>query len=83
MPWPFEVQVVQFYHNYQWGELPFDDGYEPLDFCLKIYPHLRPAQLAQVPRPVALPSIGFSHIRTQLVPSLPDDDELADIAPEL
>ena len=34
-------------------------------------------------RPAALPPIGFSHIRTQPVPSLPDDDELADIAPEL
>jgi len=82
MPWPFEAQVVQFYHNY-WGELPFDDGHEPLDFCLKTYPRLRPAQLVQVPRPAALPSIGFSRIHTQLGPSLPDDDELADIAPEL
>ncbi|MGI4743324.1 MAG: DUF1963 domain-containing protein [Janthinobacterium lividum] len=83
MPWPFEAQVVQFYHNYHWGELPFDDGHEPLDFCLKTYPRLRPEQLAQVPRPAALPPIRFSHIRTQAAPSLPDDDELADLAPEL
>jgi uncharacterized protein YwqG len=83
MPWPFEAQVVQFYHNYHWGELPFDDGHEPLDFCLKTYARLRPAQLAQVPRPAALPPIGFSYIHTQPGPSLPDDDELADIAPAL
>jgi len=83
MPWPFEAQVVQFYHNYHWGELPFDDGHEPLDFCLKTYPRLRPEQRAQVPRPAALPPIGFSHIRTQAAPSLPDDDELPDLAPAL
>ena len=81
-PWPFEAQVVQFYHNYHWGELPFDDS-EPRDFRLKTYPRLRPEQLAQVPRPAALPPMGFSHIRTQAAPSLPDDDELTDIAPEL
>jgi len=83
MPWPFEAQVVQFYHNYHWGELPFDDGHAPLDCCVKTYPCLRPAHLAQVPRPAALPPIGFSYIRTQAAPSLPDDDELADLAPEL
>jgi len=83
MPWPFEAQIVQFYHNYHWGELPFDDGHEPLDFCLKTYPRLRPEQRAQVPRPAALPPIGFSHIRTQAAPSLPDDDELPDLAPAL
>ncbi|RZL13102.1 MAG: DUF1963 domain-containing protein [Hymenobacter sp.] len=83
LPWPFEAQVVQFYHNYHWGELPFDDGHEPPDFCLKTYPRLRPEQLTQVPRPAALPPIGFSYIRTQAAPSLPDDDELADLAPEL
>ena len=82
LPWPFEAQVVQFYHNYHWGELPFDDG-DPRDFRLKTYPRLRPEQLAQVPRPAELPPIGFSYIRTQAAPSLPDDDELADIAPEL
>jgi len=82
MPWPFEAQVVQFYHNYHWGELPFDDG-DPRDFRLKTYPRLRPEHLAQVPRPAALPPIGFSHIRTQPAPSLPDDDELADLAPAL
>jgi hypothetical protein len=82
MPWPFEAQVVQFYQNYHWGELPFDDG-DPANFCLKTYSRLRPGQLAQVPRPAALPPIGFSYIRTQAAPSLPDDDELADIAPEL
>lgn len=82
LPWPFEAQVVQFYHNYYWGELPYDDG-EPRDYCLKTYPRLRPEQLAQVPRPAALPPIGFSRIRTQAAPSLPDDDELPDIAPEL
>ncbi|RZL15696.1 MAG: DUF1963 domain-containing protein [Hymenobacter sp.] len=83
MPWPFEAQVVQFYHNYHWGEPPFDDGYEPLDYCVKTYPRLRPEYLAQVPRPAALPPIGFSYIRTQAAPSLPDDDELADLAPTL
>ncbi len=82
MPWPFEAQVVQFYHNYYWGELPYDDS-EPCDFRLKTYPRLRPERLAQVPRPAALPPIGFSHIRTQAAASLPDDDELADIAPDL
>ncbi|MGI4740826.1 MAG: DUF1963 domain-containing protein [Janthinobacterium lividum] len=83
MPWPFEAQVVQFYHNYYWGEPPFDDGYEPLDCCVKTYPRLRPEYLAQVPRPATLPPIGFSYIRTQAAPSLPDDDELADLAPAL
>ena len=83
MPWPFEAQVVQFYHNYHWGELPFDDGHAPHDFCLKTYPRLRPEHLAQVLRPAALPPIGFSHIRTQAAPSLPDDDELTDLAPAL
>lgn len=82
MPWPFEAQVVQFYHNYYGGELPYDDG-EPHDFRLKTYPRLRPGQVARVPRPAALPPIGFSHIRTQPAPSLPDDDELDNIAPEL
>jgi uncharacterized protein YwqG len=82
LPWPFEAQVVQFYQNYHWGELPFDDG-DPRDFRLKTYPRLRPEVLAQVPRPTELPPIGFSYIRTQAAPSLPDDDELADIAPEL
>ena len=83
LPWPFEAQVVQFYHNYYWGELPFDDGHEPHDFCLKTYPRLRPEQVARVPRPAALPPIGFSYIRTQAAPSLPDDDELPDLAPDL
>ncbi|WP_022826132.1 DUF1963 domain-containing protein [Hymenobacter norwichensis] len=82
MPWPFEAQVVQFYQNYHWGELPYDDG-DPRDFRLKTYPVIRPELLVQVPRPAALPPIGFSYIRTQAVASLPDDDELADIAPEL
>ena len=82
MPWPFEAQVVQFYQNYHWGELPFDDG-DPRDFQVKIYRCLRPGQLAQVPRPAALPAIGFSYIQAQAAPSLPDDDELADLAPEL
>jgi uncharacterized protein YwqG len=82
LPWPFEAQVVQFYHNYYWGELPYDDG-EPHDFRLKTYPRLRPEQLARVPRPAALPAIGFSRIRTQAAPSLPDDDELEDLAPAL
>ena len=80
MPWPFEAQVVQFYHNYHWGELPYDDG-DPRDFRVKTYPLIRPEQLIQVPRPAALPPIGFSHIRTQAVPSLPDGDELEDLAP--
>lgn len=83
LPWPFAAQVVQFYHNYQWGELPFDEGHEPRDFCLKTYPQLQPAQVARVPRPAALPPIGFSYLRTQAAASLPDDDELADIAPTL
>jgi hypothetical protein len=82
LPWPFEAQVVQFYHNYYGGELPFDDS-EPRDFCLKTYPRLRPEHLTQVPRPAGLPPIGFSYIRTQATASLPDDDELADLAPEL
>ena len=82
LPWPFEAQVVQFYQNYHWGELPYDDG-DPRDFRLKTYPRLRPEQLAQVPRPAELPPIGFSYIRTQVAASLPDDDELADIAPDL
>lgn len=83
LPWPFEAQVVQFYQNYHWGEPPFDDGHEPHDFRLKTYPRIRPAQLALVPRPAALPPMGFSHIRAQPAPALPDDDELADLAPEL
>jgi uncharacterized protein YwqG len=82
LPLPFEAQVVQFYQNYHWGELPYDDG-DSRDFRLKTYPRLRPELIAQVPRPAELPPIGFSYIRTQAAPSLPDDDELADIAPEL
>jgi len=82
LPWPFEAQVVQFYQNYHWGELPYDDG-NPRDFRLRTYPRLRPELLTQVPRPAELPPIGFSYICTQAAPSLPDDDELADIAPEL
>lgn len=80
--WPFEAQVVQFYHNYYRGELPYYDG-APSDFCLKTYPRLRPEQLAHVLLPAALPPIGFSYIRSQAAPSLPDDDELAGIAPGL
>lgn len=57
MPWPFEAKVVQFYHNYHWGKLPFDDGHAPLDFCLKTCLRLRPEHLAQVPRPAALPRL--------------------------
>jgi hypothetical protein len=50
---------------------------------VKTYPRIRPEQLVRVPRPAELPPIGFSYIRTQAAHSLPDDDELADIAPEL
>ena len=82
MPWPFEAQVVQFYQNYHWGELPFDDG-DPRDFRVKTYPRLRPGQQVLVPRPAALPAIEFSHIQARAAPSLPDDDELPDLAPGL
>lgn len=71
--------MVQFHYNYYWGELPFDAGYELRDYYPKTYPRLRPEHLARVPRPAT----GFSHIRTQAAPSLPNDDELADLAPEL
>ncbi|MGI4871248.1 MAG: DUF1963 domain-containing protein [Janthinobacterium lividum] len=81
LPWPFPAQVVQFYHNYYAGEPPFDDSYEPLDFCFKTYPQLRPEHQTQLPRPAALPLIGFSAITFELAPSLPDDDELDIISP--
>ncbi|MCR5890008.1 DUF1963 domain-containing protein [Hymenobacter sp. J193] len=80
MPWPFEAQVVQFYHNYYSGELPYDDS-EPHDYRIKLYPRARPEQMLQLPRPAALPPIAFSYLCTQAVPSLPDDDELDMISP--
>ena len=81
-PWPFAAQVVQFYHNYHWGELPFDNSY-PVDFQVKTYPRICPERQVRLPRPAALPVLAFTALRTQPAPSLPDDDELADLAPEV
>lgn len=81
-PWPFAAQVVQFYHNYYWGELPFDDSY-PADFQVKTYSHVRPERQVRLLRPAALPALAFMALCTQPAPSLPDDDELADLAPEV
>ena len=73
--WPFPAQVVQFYHNYYEGDLPFDES-EPEDYRIKIYPAVQPEKQVLLPRPAALPSIGFSHIELHSEPALPDDDEL-------
>jgi len=48
LPWPFSAQVVQFYHNYYAGDLPFDDS-EPDDYRVKLYPQLRPKHQACLP----------------------------------
>ena len=82
LPWPFEAQVMQFYHNYHWGELPYDDSY-PADFQVKTYRRICPERQVLLPRPAALPPLAFTALRTQPAPSLPDDDELADLAPEV
>ncbi|MDQ2793043.1 MAG: DUF1963 domain-containing protein [Bacteroidota bacterium] len=81
MPWPFPAKIVQFYQNYYEGELPFDEGHEPKDYRLKIYPSIRPNQQVQLPRPAVLPPIGFTQITVRAEPSLPDDDELEVISP--
>jgi uncharacterized protein YwqG len=81
LPWPFEAQVVQFYHNYHWGELPYDDSY-PTDFQIKTYSRICPERQVLLPRPALLPALAFTELRTQPAPSLPDDDELADLAPD-
>jgi len=72
LPWLFKARVVQFYYNYPWGELPYDDSY-PVDFQVKTYRRICPERQVQLPRPAMLPALAFTKLRTQPAPSLPND----------
>lgn len=80
MGWPFPAAVVQFYLD-QYGEEGVYDDSDDAQYRFKVYPAIRPEQQAYLPRPAALPAIGYYGITAQPRQSLPDDDELDQISP--